>query len=61
MRSYLLLLGILVAGFLALAKASEINTKAPFRNLVLHPEDKQTRASAGYMPHRAWVQITKRC
>jgi N-acyl-phosphatidylethanolamine-hydrolysing phospholipase D len=58
MRSYLLVLSLLMGGFLVLAKATEANTKAPFKNLVLHPEDKQTRASAGYMLHLAWVQIT---
>lgn len=58
MTKILLLLVGLLCGLTMFACASTHSPKPSFQNLAKPAEDKQKRASLGYMLHRAWVQIT---
>lgn len=52
----ILFIAILLTCVIVFAHASEKQT--PYKNLFEHPNDTKSRASVGYMLHRAWVQLT---
>jgi N-acyl-phosphatidylethanolamine-hydrolysing phospholipase D len=58
MIKFILFIAILFICGMVLASHSASEKQAPFKNLFEHPEDTKSRASVGYMLHRAWVQIT---
>jgi N-acyl-phosphatidylethanolamine-hydrolysing phospholipase D len=56
-KSILLIL-ILSISLIVFANNDERAKQVPFKNQFESPEDTKSRASVGYMLHRAWVQMT---
>lgn len=52
------LLAVFISGYLLLSYADTNHGQIAFKNLIENNEDSHTRASIGYMLHRAWVQMT---
>lgn len=57
---FILLIATFLTSVLVFANNNASEKRAPFKNLFEHPEDTKSRASVGYMLHRAWVQITNK-
>lgn len=60
MIKFILFIAILLTSVVVFANKNASEKRAPFKNLFEHPEDAKSRASVGYMLHRAWVQITNK-
>lgn len=60
MTKFILFIATLLTSVIVFANNNASEKRAPFKNLFEHPEDTKSRASVGYMLHRAWVQITNK-
>lgn len=58
MIKFILFIAVLLTSVIVFANNNASEKRAPYKNLFEHPKDTKSRASAGYMLHRAWVQIT---
>jgi L-ascorbate metabolism protein UlaG (beta-lactamase superfamily) len=58
MLKSILLIVILLTSVIVFANNNERAKQVAFKNQFEPPEDTKTRASIGYMLHRAWVQMT---
>jgi L-ascorbate metabolism protein UlaG (beta-lactamase superfamily) len=58
MIKFILLIAILLTSVIVFANNNASEKRALYKNLFEHPKDSKSRASVGYMLHRAWVQLT---
>lgn len=54
---FLLLIAILLTSAIVFASNYESEKHVPYKNQFNSPEDLKSRASVGYMLHRAWVSM----
>jgi N-acyl-phosphatidylethanolamine-hydrolysing phospholipase D len=55
---FILFTAILLISVIVFANSNDSEKRVVFKNLFEHPDDTKSRASVGYMLHRAWVQLT---
>ncbi len=60
MIKFVLLIAILLTSVIVFTNSNASEKRVPFKNLFEHPKDSKSRASVGYMLHRAWVQLTNK-
>ena len=60
MIKYILFVAILLVSVIVYANNNTSLEQVPYKNLFEQPNDTKSRASIGYMLHRAWVQVTNK-
>lgn len=60
MIKYILFIAILLVSVIVYANNNTSLKQVPYKNLFELPNDTKSRASVGYMLHRAWVQVTNK-
>lgn len=60
MIKYILFIAILLVSVIVYANNNTSLKQVPYENLFEQPSDTKSRASVGYMLHRAWVQVTNK-
>ena len=60
MIKFILFIAILLTSVIVFANNNASEKRAFYKNLFEHPKDSKSRASVGYMLHRAWVQLTNK-